>query len=52
MQLLWHWLVNASFGYLSLIAVLRITQEVKVLASATMGQGRNNPTECADQREL
>jgi hypothetical protein len=52
MQLLWHWLVNASFGYLSLIAVVRITQEVKVLASATIGQERNNPAACRSQREL
>ncbi|HTZ58569.1 MAG TPA: hypothetical protein VMB49_10750 [Acidobacteriaceae bacterium] len=34
MQLLWHCLVNASFGYLMLIAVVRIVQEVVVLGSA------------------
>ena len=29
MQLLWHSLVNASFGYLMLIALVRIAQEIR-----------------------
>jgi hypothetical protein len=29
MQLLWHCLVNVSFGYLMLISVVRIVQELK-----------------------
>jgi hypothetical protein len=33
MQLLWHCLVNMSFGYLMLIAPVRIVQELLVLAS-------------------
>ena len=34
MQLLWHCLVNMSFGYLTLIAAVRIVQEVMVLGSS------------------
>jgi hypothetical protein len=34
MQLLWHCLVNMSFGYLMLIATVRIIQEVMVLGSS------------------
>jgi hypothetical protein len=34
MQLLWHCLVNVSFGYLMLIATVRIVQEVMVLGSS------------------
>jgi hypothetical protein len=34
MQLLWHYLVNMSFGYLMLIATVRIVQEVVVLGSS------------------
>jgi len=33
MQLLGHCLVNMSFGYLMLIAAMRIVQEVMVLSS-------------------
>jgi hypothetical protein len=33
MQLLWHCVVNMSFGYLMLIAAVRIVQEVMVLGS-------------------
>jgi hypothetical protein len=33
MQLLWHCVVNMSFGYLMLIAAARIVQEVMVLGS-------------------
>jgi hypothetical protein len=33
MQLLGHCLVNMSFGYLMLIAAVRIVQEVMTLAS-------------------
>jgi hypothetical protein len=33
MQLLWQCLVNMSFGYLMLIATVRIVQEVMVLGS-------------------
>jgi hypothetical protein len=36
MQLVWHCLVNASFGYLMLIAAVRIVQEVIVLGSGTL----------------
>ena len=34
MQLLWHCLVNLSFGYLTLLAAVRIVQELMVLASS------------------
>jgi hypothetical protein len=34
MQLLCHCLVNMSFGYLMLIATVRIVQEVMVLGSS------------------
>jgi hypothetical protein len=34
MQLLWHCLVNMSFGYLTLLAAVRIVQELMVLASS------------------
>ena len=34
MQLLWHCLVNASFGYLMLIAAMRIVQELIALGSS------------------
>jgi hypothetical protein len=34
MQLLWHCLVNMSFGYLMLIATMRIVQELMVLGSS------------------
>ena len=34
MQLLWHCLVNMSFGYLTLLAAMRIVQELMVLASS------------------
>jgi hypothetical protein len=34
MQLLWHGLVNMSFGYLMLIATVRIVQEVMILGSS------------------
>jgi hypothetical protein len=34
MQLLWHSLVNMSFGYLMLIATVRIVQEMMVLGSS------------------
>ncbi len=33
MQLLWHCVVNMSFGYLMLIAAVRIVQEVMFLGS-------------------
>jgi hypothetical protein len=33
MQLLWHCLVNMSFGYLMLIATMRIVQELMTLGS-------------------
>ena len=33
MQLLWHCLVNMSFGYLMLIAAMRIVQEMMTLGS-------------------
>lgn len=32
MQQLWHCLVNVSFGYLALIATVRIVQETNALA--------------------
>ena len=31
MQVAWHWLVNISFGYLALIATVRIAQELNAL---------------------
>jgi hypothetical protein len=31
MRLAWHYLVDFSFGYLGLIAVMRIAQELNVL---------------------
>jgi hypothetical protein len=31
MQLVWNCLVNVSFGYLGLIAIMRITQELNAL---------------------
>jgi hypothetical protein len=34
MQLLWHCLVNMSFGYLILLAAVRIVQELMVLGSS------------------
>ena len=34
MQLLWHCLVNMSFGYLMMIATMRIVQELMVLGSS------------------
>jgi hypothetical protein len=34
MQLLWHCLVNMSFGYLMLIATMRIVQELMTLGSS------------------
>jgi hypothetical protein len=34
MQLLWHCLVNVSFGYLALIALARITQELTTCVSS------------------
>ncbi len=34
MQLLWNCLVNMSFGYLTLLASVRIVQELMVLASS------------------
>ena len=34
MQLLWHCIVNLSFGYLILLAAVRIVQELMVLASS------------------
>jgi hypothetical protein len=33
MQLLWHYLVNGSFGYLTLLATVRIAQELKQCGS-------------------
>jgi len=36
MQLLWNGLVNVSFAYLMLIAVVRIAQEVKSCVSSTL----------------
>jgi hypothetical protein len=36
MQRVWDCLVNASFGYLMLIAAVRIVQEVMVLGSGTL----------------
>jgi hypothetical protein len=40
MQLLWHCLVNVSFGYLMLIATVRIVQEVKVLGTLMSQRSR------------
>jgi hypothetical protein len=31
MRLAWHYLVDSSFGYLGLIAVMRIAQELNAL---------------------
>lgn len=40
MQLLGHCLVNMSFGYLMLIAVVRIVQEVMTLGSLMSNRSR------------
>jgi hypothetical protein len=34
MQLLWHYLVNLSFGYLTLLATVRIAQELEQCTSS------------------
>ena len=36
MQLLWHYLVNLSFGYLMLIATVRIAQELVHCGSSVL----------------
>jgi hypothetical protein len=40
MQLLWHCVVNMSFGYLTLIATVRIVQELMVLGSLMSNRSR------------
>lgn len=44
MQLLWHCLVNMSFGYLMLIATMRIVQELMVLGSSMSKRLRSSPS--------
>jgi hypothetical protein len=47
MQLLWHCLVNMSFGYLMLIATMRIVQELMVLGSSMSKRLSSRPKEPA-----
>ena len=42
MQLLWHGLVNVSFGYLMLIPVVRIVQELMRVGSS-MSRSSKSP---------
>jgi hypothetical protein len=50
MQLLWHCLVNVSFGYLMLIATVRIAQELRLCSSSGLASPSTVPQAAEPRR--